>query len=713
MPTRSDPPIRHIAIEAFRGFRDRQEFDIAASAVIIAGPNGTGKTSFFDALQWALSGRIERLESVRARSTVEHVVNQYRLDSRASVEVEMTFGGHQVRIRRVGDHRRTTLEFADSTSRVVFGDEAERKLQAVLAPYSGITLEMALATSGLLQQDVMRAVLQAKPADRYRHISMVLGLSELEDFETQVKDAAKKAADAADLARTECDAANAALEEARAQLHRSEEQQLLRVPVEAVLAEVANLIEQSHSMVSIDAGDALRSEAGVARLASDVGRLAEEVRTIVDAHQALALQLASLEPEPASAAVAAASAAVAAAKASVDASAEAVGRAREGLDSAQRASEEMARLAAAAIPLLSSVCPVCGQAIDPRQVEEELRSHVGASETLLALQGMLDAALQHEQDESTKYSAALESERAITAAESAWRTVNEQRARLDRSFAALAAKGRLARIDAPDVEALVAASSSLSDYLAMVRRRLLEAADVFAQSSSSGAVERSAAEVTSFEETLAARTRRLEELSQRALLAKNLVDASIEARVEVTEQRFRAIQPLVADIFSRLDPHPAFKTIEFELDTYYRRGTTTPLVRDVVENVSADPLVIFSTSQANIAALSYFLAMGWTAGERSMPFVLLDDPLQSMDDVNVLGFSDLCRHLRTNRQLLISTHERRLSGLLERKLAPRVESGETLVLEFVSWDRSGPTVQRRVVEPQILEPAIRLVRAAS
>jgi hypothetical protein len=196
-------------------------------------------------------------------------------------------------------------------------------------------------------------------------------------------------------------------------------------------------------------------------------------------------------------------------------------------------------------------------------------------------------------------------------------------------------------------------------------------------------------------------------------LAKNLADASIDARVEVTEQRFRAIQPLVADIFSRLDPHPAFKTIEFELDTYYRRGTTTPLVRDVVENVRADPLVIFSTSQANIAALSYFLAMGWTAGERSMPFVLLDDPLQSMDDVNVLGFSDLCRHLRADRQLLISTHERRLSGLLERKLAPRGEYGETLVLEFVGWDRSGPTVQRRVVEPQVLEPPIRLVQAAS
>lgn len=166
-----------------------------------------------------------------------------------------------------------------------------------------------------------------------------------------------------------------------------------------------------------------------------------------------------------------------------------------------------------------------------------------------------------------------------------------------RPFAELRTQDRRARIDAPNVDALAAAADRLSDYLATARRRLLEAAEVFAQSSSTGVVERSAAEVKSFEETLEARTRRLEELSQRATLVKNLADASIEGRVEVTEQRFRAIQPLVADIFSRLDPHPAFKTIEFELDTYYKRGTTTPLVRDVVEHVRADPLVIFSTSQ--------------------------------------------------------------------------------------------------------------------
>ena len=115
----------------------------------------------------------------------------------------------------------------------------------------------------------------------------------------------------------------------------------------------------------------------------------------------------------------------------------------------------------------------------------------------------------------------------------------------------------------------------------------------------------------------------------------------VEAAENIGNERLDCLDAaLVADIFSRLDPHPAFKTIEFQLDTYYRKGTTSPLVKDLVAGVTADPLVIFSTSQANIAALSYFLATGWSAGDRALPFVLLDDPIQSMDDVDVLGFAD-------------------------------------------------------------------------
>jgi len=86
---------------------------------------------------------------------------------------------------------------------------------------------------------------------------------------------------------------------------------------------------------------------------------------------------------------------------------------------------------------------------------------------------------------------------------------------------------------------------------------------------------------------------------------------------------------------------------------YRERGIASPRVTDPEHELQVDPLLVFSSSQANVVALSAFLALGWAAGEDAMPFLLLDDPLQSLDDVNALGFSDLCRHMRARRQLIV------------------------------------------------------------
>jgi energy-coupling factor transporter ATP-binding protein EcfA2 len=169
----------------------------------------------------------------------------------------------------------------------------------------------------------------------------------------------------------------------------------------------------------------------------------------------------------------------------------------------------------------------------------------------------------------------------------------------------------------------------------------------------------------------------------------------------VTEERFTVLRPIIQDVYTRLDPHPAFTDLRFAVDVYRERGIATPQVLDPEHDLKADPLLVFSSSQANIVALSTFLALGWAAGEDAMPFLLLDDPLQSLDDVNALGFADLCRHMRTRRQLIVSTHDLRLAGLLERKLAPRREDERTRCLRFIAWSRRGPLIDESDVAPQV------------
>ena len=50
-----------------------------------------------------------------------------------------------------------------------------------------MTLEDALLTTGILQQDVVRLVLEDEPKKRYQHMASLLGLHELSRFEDEIK----------------------------------------------------------------------------------------------------------------------------------------------------------------------------------------------------------------------------------------------------------------------------------------------------------------------------------------------------------------------------------------------------------------------------------------------------------------------------------------------------------------------------------------------
>ena len=664
MITSFEPTIQQLRVESFRGFRDHREFDLSASAVIITGPNGTGKTSFFDALQWCFIGSLQRLEDLRSRRSVEHIVNQYRLGRKAAVEVELLVNSLPVTVRRSGDHAGSTLELRRPGFETTFGPEAEAALRDLLLPDTDLALESALTTSGLMQQDVMRSVLEAKAADRYRHISTVLGLSRLEEFEEAARSIAREAGVREANARAERDRIAQLLHQTRERLAAARSRLESAPQVEAIRQEIRSLLDSTPSLISGPLASVnLETQEEVRALANQFGTAIDAVERLGTlSRRALSLR-STLTKEPTEADLTALRAEVDEAESQLATLITQVASTETRLVAARSAANELAQLAVLAIPLLADECPVCGQSIDPTHVEAELRERAGSTETIVVLQE--DLATQQEVRDAAAERASA-SRAVLEAAElqgEQWAEFRSAATEAEALLQPLRSGDLVVRTAATTLDEFAQASDTLLDYLQSRRRRLLEFLNAFEQLADRGAVERATAETRSLELALATNDASLEEESARSGRLQSLAEHAVTARVEVTERRVKAVQPLVANIFQRLDPHPAFKTIEFELDTYYRRGTTSPLVRDVVEDVSADPLVVFSTSQANIVALSYFIAMSLSAGRRGLPFLLLDDPVQSMDDVNVLGFADLCRHLQSRRQLIVSTHERRFAGL--------------------------------------------------
>jgi energy-coupling factor transporter ATP-binding protein EcfA2 len=118
-------------------------------------------------------------------------------------------------------------------------------------------------------------------------------------------------------------------------------------------------------------------------------------------------------------------------------------------------------------------------------------------------------------------------------------------------------------------------------------------------------------------------------------------------------------------------------------------------VFDPHADLSSDsPKTVLSSSQLNALAVSVFLALNLGVPSLPMRAVMLDDPLQSLDDVNLLGLIDLLRRTKDQRQLLVSTHDVRFGRLLARKLRPVTEGHRTRVIALSAWGPDGPTVRQ-------------------
>jgi hypothetical protein len=162
----------------------------------------------------------------------------------------------------------------------------------------------------------------------------------------------------------------------------------------------------------------------------------------------------------------------------------------------------------------------------------------------------------------------------------------------------------------------------------------------------------------------------------------------------VTEELDR-IGPLLQRIYASVEPHPSFRAVRFLTSISRGHGRVwTTVVDEAAEKVVNEPSVVLSSSQLNVLAVSTFLSLNLAIETLPLQVVAMDDPLQSLDTVNLLGLADLLRRVRASRQVLVSTHDERLSDLLSRKLRPVAAGERTRVIRFDGWTREGPIVEQ-------------------
>ena len=176
-------------------------------------------------------------------------------------------------------------------------------------------------------------------------------------------------------------------------------------------------------------------------------------------------------------------------------------------------------------------------------------------------------------------------------------------------------------------------------------------------------------------------------------VAKSLSDNSEKVRSAIVSKVFNtSLNKVWRDLFVRLAPSeqfvPTFRLpvsesgkVEAVLETLHRSG-----------KASGSPGAMLSQGNLNTAALTLFLALHLSVPAR-MPWLVLDDPVQSMDDVHIAQFAALLRTLSKSmgRQIIVAVHERALFDYLTLELSPAFV-GDSLITAEITRNFNGDTV---------------------
>jgi exonuclease SbcC len=147
-----------------------------------------------------------------------------------------------------------------------------------------------------------------------------------------------------------------------------------------------------------------------------------------------------------------------------------------------------------------------------------------------------------------------------------------------------------------------------------------------------------------------------------------------------------AIQECVNDLY----PHRHLNEVEIDF------GEGELLVKDRWLTKGVRPQDYSSTGQANVLALSVFLGLALRQTFSLARFLLLDEPVQNLDDLHFLAFLTLLKRVALSRQVIISTADSNVTEILRRQLRSwSTEKRTWCEYEWVAFDpKIGPTINK-------------------
>ena len=694
--------LKSITIEGFRAFSRQATIDLDADVILLQGPNGVGKTSLLDAILWALAGTIARFAE---RGTP---ISTYAREGRARVKLTMSGNDGDVVLTRATDGT------ADDFVRLRINDReyeqaaATQQLCNLLLPHlkdrvgARDALNQVLTRGVYLQQDLVRQFIDDdSAADRFALVSEVIGAGAVLELQAALEKSRRSwAASTTTFRKDELDPLAVRVAQIDEHLARLSDGGTVvsddaRQASTALFQEAVALLGESRFGPDSTPTTPARLDRFLKTLDAERSRLERDLATTRNLLEQIPELFTSGASDDTSDKLRQEEINLVDQLSAVD---EAIRR-----EHARMAAERQAQVAAAdraqraatmaklALQDLGEHCPVCQQSHD-------------VSHTIAHLQALIEVASDVGQTTTTDRLGPLTDERAHIQAslnrvrEDLRREEDNLREREARRSILMARLSDLGIGGTGDAGAtLLERGDAIEDMLGTLARLLSDGERLSLQVLRLG-------EQRQRDELMAERvqvTARLDAANSRVaseeatrVLSGKIIDGLRDASLAVTAKQITQIAPLFQRIYSRIDPHPTFRVTQIVAGMERGRGKLEVGISDPDAFARArDAGPLLSSSQMNSFAVSLFLAMNLALPSLRLGVTILDDPLQSLDSINLLGLVDILRRFRAHRQIIVSTHEERLVGLLQRKLRPVRPSERMVTMIFESWSREGPAMR--------------------
>lgn len=618
--------LHEIEVSGFRGIGRAATLKITPfpGITVVSGRNGSGKSSFAEALEFALTGQSYRW-SKKAKLWQDNWRNLHSPEP-CSVRVQFTVEGD--RATSIGaDWARD----ADLTDAKHWSARAGEKRQAGVSAL-GWTNAVEVFRP-LLSYDEIGGLLEQEPSKLYDALAKLLGLEEIQDAETRL-DALHKEK------RIPRQNAKDALTGLKAQLAEADDDRA------ATLAKLLRSRKPDlDAIADLATGGAGAAESTVARLNS----------------------LATLTtPDPVHAAGLAAQLR------------DALANARSLADDATRASDQRSELLRTALRLRddhlagdsagqSITCPVCGEGTLDEQWAAHTREVIDAESQQLAMYR-----------EARTLTQRLESEaRTLLTSPATLAPIDG----IDLATLAAYQQAVTRAVEVPSaVEDLAAHLEAripeLDTAAAALRAEAAEHAAALHDSWTP------IAEATASWLTTERDARSSDEIVGNLDVARKWVKANAEA---LRAERLRPIADGARAIWARLRQESNVEIADIALKG--ARTRRQAVLTGTVDGQPAGALSVMSQGELHALALALFLPRA-TAAASPFRFVVLDDPIQAMDPAKIDGFLDVLTDLAATRQVVVFSHDDRLAAAIRQRSVPaqllevRREQSSQVVVKF-------------------------------